>query len=184
MKCIFTIEDYKNYYGSIEFQRDLLSWFEIGESATRPKYPWIGFASAESNPDRHWEKTRETHFYFSFCVFLHNLQAQTIFMLSGREMMDRFHAETGVPMFSCGLGGVMHPAHFLYEADLLPVGSEVAQYVKMIDIIMPAIRPQIEELDQYADTSKLFQIVEREIIKFREMLEHGSSLPTHLVDNI
>ena len=55
---------------------------------------------------------------------------------SGREMMDRFHAETGVPMISCGLGGIMHPAHVLFEAGLLPHGAKVPAYINMIDIII------------------------------------------------
>jgi hypothetical protein len=184
MKCNFILEDYRNYYGSEEFQKDLLSWFKIGKSSTNPQYPLIKFADAKFNPHRLWKNSKEKHFYFSFCVFLRNLEAQAIFMLAGREMMERFHAETGVPMFSCGLGGIMHPAHFLFEADLMPVGAEVPLYVKMIDIIMPAIKPQIEELNQYADTNELFHVIKTEIINFQKLLEQGSKPPTYLVNHI
>ena len=187
MNCIFKINNYCSYYGSLEFQRDLMSWFEIGQSSTTPKFPWIGFASdfrnhhpRPGNPS----STREKSFYFSFCVFLHCLQAQAIFKLSGREMMYRFHAETGVPQISCGLGGIMHPAHTLLEADLLPVGAEVEAYIKMIDNVLPEVRPQVEELGKYANTDELFKIIEDEILAFRQRLNNGEAQPTLFIEGI
>lgn len=187
MNCNFIIEDYRNYYGSVEFQRDLMSWFEITESCTTPKFPWIGFASGFRNSHPRPgipSSTKEKSFYFSFCVFLHCMQAQAIFKLSGRDMMYRFHAETGVPQISCGLGGIMHPAHILYEAALLPVGAEIDAYIKMIDIILPAVRPQVEELGQYANTDELYKHVEDEILAFRLRLQNGEPHPTYFKEGI
>ena len=182
-----TLEGYKSYYGSTEFQRDLMGYFKVTTSCTTPQYPCIGFASRFNNPPRVEgcpSSFREKNFYFSFCLFFHNLQAQSIFILSGRKMMDRFHAETGVPMISCGLGGVMHPAHVLLEAGLLPQGDEIPVYIKMIDTIIPAIYPQIAELKAYADIEQLYSFVENEIMKFRQRLENGEPQPTHLVEHI
>lgn len=71
----------------------------------------------------------------------------------------------------------MHPSHILGEADLLPVGDEVLAYIEMIDTIMPAIRPQIEELNKYAPTDILYPIVEEEIMAFRNRLEKGLEHP-------
>lgn len=187
MNCIFSIESYHNYYGSLEFQRDLMSWFDIRQSCTTPKFPWIGFASKSGNQHRKPgipSSTREKSFYFSFCVFLHCLQAQAIFKLSGREMMYRFHSETGVPQISCGLGGIMHPAHTLLEADLFPVGAEEDAYIKMIDIILPEVHPLVEELRKYADTDELYKIIEDEILSFRQRLQNGVAQPTYLVEGI
>ena len=98
--------------------------------------------------------------------------------------MYRFHAETGVPQISCGLGGIMHPAHTLLEADLLPVGAEVEAYIKMIDIILPEVRPQVEEVGKYADTDELYKIIEDEILSFRQRLQNGVAQPTYLVEGI
>lgn len=187
MNCNFTIDNYRNYYGSLEFQRDLMSWFDIWQSSTTPKFPFIRFASDFRNPHprpSNPSSTREKSFYFSFCVFLHCLQAQAIFKLSGREMMYRFHSETGVPQISCGLGGIMHPAHILYEADLLPKGAEIEVYIKMIDIILPAVRPQVEELGKYGSTEGLYKILEEEILAFRQRLQSGEAQPTHFVERI
>ena len=99
-------------------------------------------------------------------------------------MLQRFDAEREISLFTCGLCGIMHLAHFLFEADLMPVGAEVPLYVKMIDIIMPAIKPQIEELNQYADTNELFHVIKTEIINFQKLLEQGSKSPTYLVNHI
>lgn len=184
MKSDATIEGYKNYYASLEFQRDLLSWFEVKQSSTSPFYPLILFADRLHNPQRVSympSQTREKSFYFSFCIFLHTLQAQAIGKLSGKEMMYRFHAETGVPMVSCGLGGIMHPSQVLSEADLLPVGAEVAAYLEMIDTIMPVIRPQIEELDKYVPADTLYLIIESEIKAFSDRLEKGLAHPSYFV---
>lgn len=186
MKSNTTIEGSKYYYASLEFQRDLMSWFNVGTIGTRLSYPWIGFASRSGNPNRTSympSQTREKSFYFSFCIFLHALQAQAIYKVSGRSMMNRFHAETGVPMISCGLGGIMHPSHILYEAELLPEDAEVPAYIEMIDTIMPAIRPQIEELNRYAPIDKLYPIVEEEIMAFRNRLEDGEVHPAYFVTN-
>lgn len=90
MKSNTTIEGYKNYYASLGFQRDLMSWFKIVKSSTRPRFPLILSATRHGNPDRVFgmpSQTRENSFYFSFCVFLHALQAQTICKLSGKDMM-------------------------------------------------------------------------------------------------
>ena len=182
-----THEGYKNYYGSLEFQRDLMNYFKISRGFSGRPYPWIGFVSHMFNPPRREgcpSSTRERNFYFSFCLFFHCLQAQSIFILSGREMMDRFHAETGVPMISCGLGGVMHPAHVLLEAGLLPHGAEIPAYIKMIDEILPAIRAQVEELKAYGDTDKLYSYIKEEIMRFRLRLEKGSPHPTYLIEAI
>lgn len=184
MKSNTTIEGYKNYYASLEFQKDLMAWFKVERNDTRRRFPWIGYASREHNPNRISfmpSQTREKSFYFSFCIFLHTLQAQAIYKVSGKEMMYKFHEETGVPMISCGLGGLMHPSHILDEAELLPVGAEVFAYIEMIDAIMPAIRLQIEELNKYAQTDMLYPIVEEEIIAFRNRLVNGAQHPNNFV---
>lgn len=175
-----TIEGYKNYYASLGFQRDLMSWFKCVKSSTRPSFPLIMYAARHGNPDRVFgmpSQTRENSFYFSFCVFLYALQAQAICKLSGKDMMYRFHAETGVPMISCGLGGIMHPSHILYEAELLPEGAEVPAYIEMIDTIMPAIKPQIDELGEYAPIDNLYSIIKKEISDFRDRLANGEKHP-------
>ena len=87
-------------------------------------------------------------------------------------------------MISCGLGGIMHPAHVLLEASLLPHGAEVPAYINMIDIIFPAIRAQVEELKAYADVEKLYTLIKNEILRFRQRLEQGEPHPTHLVEGI
>ena len=182
-----TLEGYKSYYGSLEFQRDLLRYFKVSRGVTGQPYPWIGSVSHMSNPPRKEgcpSSIRERNFYFSFCLFFHSLQAQSIFILSGREMMDRFHAETLVPMIVCGLGGVMHPAHILLEAGLLPYGAEIPEYIKMIDKILPAIKAQVEELKAYGDTDKLYSYMKEEIIRFRNRLESGRPHPTYLIEGI
>ena len=185
MKSNTTIEGYKNYYASLDFQRDLISWFKIVKSSTRPRFLFIPNVTSHGNPDRVSgmpSQTRENSFYFSFCVFLHALQAQAICKLSGKDMMYRFHAETGVPMISCGLGGIMHPSHILYEAELLPKGAEVPAYIEMIDTILPAIKPQIEELEKYAPIDNLYPIIEKEIQDFRERLANGEKHPTAFLE--
>ena len=187
MKCNFNIEDYKKYYSSIEFQRDLMSWYNIKPSSSTPKYPFIGHAAWKFNPNRKAgipSSTKEKSFYFSFCIFFHSLQAQAIYKLSGKSEMDRFHAETGVPMISCGLGGLMHPAHILLESDLLPEGVEIPEYIRMIDLIFPAIRSQIDELQKYADNNQLYMLVEEEIKSFRQRLAENESHPTYFLQNI
>ena len=187
MNLNITLEGYINYYGSPEYQDDLKRYFKVEKSYTRPQYNWIGFASSQPNPPRVEgcpSSSREKNFYFSFCLFFRNLQAQGIYILSGRKMMNRFHAETGVPMISCGMGGVMHPAHVLFEAGLLPQGEEILEYIKMIDVIMPAIYPQIAELKAYADIEELYSLVENEILRFRHRLEKGEPHPTHLAEHI
>ena len=187
LKVNITLEGYKNYYGSLEFQRDLMRYFKVSSGFNGRPYPWIGFVSHRFNPLRREgcpSSKRENNFYFSFCLFLHNLQAQSIFILSGREMMDKFHAETGVPMISCGLGGVMHPAHVLLEAGLLPHGAEIPAYIKMVDEILPAVYGQIEELKAYGDTAKLYSYIKEEIMRFRLRLKTGRSHPTYLIEGI
>ena len=90
MKSNTTIEGYKNYYASLGFQRDLMSWFKVVKSSTHPRFPLILFAARHGNPERVSgmpSQTRENSFYFSFCVFLHALQAQAICKLSGEDMM-------------------------------------------------------------------------------------------------
>ena len=187
LKVNISLEGYKNYYGSLEFQRDLMRYFKVFPGFTGRHYPFIGSVGYRSNPLRREgcpSSSREKNFYFSFCLFLHNLQAQSIFILSGREMMNKFHAETGVPMISCGLGGVMHPAHVLLEAGLLPHGAEIPAYIKMIDEIMPAIRAQVEELKAYGDTDKLYSYIKEEIMRFRLRLETGRPHPTYMIEGI
>lgn len=182
-----TLEGYKNYYGSFEFQRDLLRYFKVSRGFDGRPYPWIGFVIHMSNPPRKEgcpSTIRENNFYFSFCLFFHSLQAQSIFILSGRDVMDRFHAETLVPMIVCGMGGVMHPAHILLEAGLLPYGAEIPEYIKMIDKILPAIKAQVEELKAYGDTDKLYSYMMEEIIRFRNRLESGRPHPTYLIEGI
>ena len=187
LKLNITLNGYKRYYGSLEFQRDLMRYFNVSRGYSGRPYPWIGYVSPRSNPPRREgcpSSSRENNFYFSFCLFFHNLQAQSIFILSGRDMMDRFHAETGVPMISCGLGGIMHPAHVLLEAGLLPHGAEVPAYIKMIDAILPAIRSQVSELKAYADVDKLYIYIEDEIVRFRQRLANGKPHPTYLIEAI
>lgn len=182
-----TIEGYKNYYSSIEFQKDLMRWFKVSKSCTKPKFPWIGYADRYFNkqrPNGMPAATHEKSFYFSFCVFFHCLQAQAIFKLSGREVMYRFHAETGVPMISCGLGGVMHPAHTLYEAELLPEQGEVESYIQMINTILPAIRQQVEELGIYAPVKEMYSYIEKEIFAFRDRLSSGDDHPGYLEQEV
>ena len=183
MKCNTTLEGYKSYYSSMEFQENLMRWFKVSKSNTKPKFPWIGFADRHFNehrPNGMPAVTREKSFYFSFCVFFHCLQAQAIFKLSGCEVMYRFHAETGVPMISCGLGGVMHPAHTLDEAELLPEPGEIECYIRMINTIQPAIRPQVEDLGAYAPVEEMYSYVENEILAFRDRLSNGENHPTYL----
>ena len=74
----------------------------------------------------------------------------------------------------------MHPAHTLYEADLLPIGAEVNIYINMIDIILPAVRAQTEELEKYANTEALYKVLEEEILAFRQRLKNGEEHPTYL----
>ena len=62
MKCNFILEDYRNYYGSEELQKDLLSWFKIGKSSTNPQYPLIKHANEKFNPHRLWKNSKEKHF--------------------------------------------------------------------------------------------------------------------------
>lgn len=111
--CNTLLRGFQSYYGSVEFQRDLMRWFDIGKSCSVPEFPWIGFASRSGNPHRPQgipSSTKEKSFYFSFCVFLHSLQPQVIYRLSGREVMYRFHAETGVPRFRAvwGVSCILH----------------------------------------------------------------------------
>lgn len=182
MKSNTTIDGYKNYYASLEFQRDLMSWFKVTQSRSHPRVLFVPSATRHGNPNRVSympSQTREKSFYFSFCVFLHTLQAQAICKVAGNKMMSKFHEETGVPMVSCGLGGIMHPSHILYEAELLPEGDEVSAYVEMIDTIVPAVRPQIEELAKYAPADLLYPIVEEEILAFRNRLEKGEVHPLY-----
>lgn len=184
MKSNTTLDGYRNYYASLEFQKDLMSWFTVEMSRTQPRFPWIGYVERHFNPNRVSympSQTREKSFYFSFCVFFHTLQAQAICKLSGEEMMNKFHAETGVPKVSCGLGGIMHPSHILKEAELLPLGDEVSAYIDMIDTIMPAVRPQIEDLAIYAPIDNLIPIIEDEIIAFRDRLEKGLEHPGYFL---
>ena len=187
MDVYTTLEDYKSYYGSLEFQRDLLRYFQVFPGFTGRPYPWIGSVSHMSNPSRKEgcpSSIRSNNFYFSFCLFFHSLQAQSIFILSGREMMDRYHTETLVPMIVCGMGGVMHPAHILLEAGLLPEGDEIPEYIKMIDKILPAIKAQVEKLKAYGDTDKLYSFMKEEIIRFRNRLESGRPHPGYLIEGI
>lgn len=184
MKCKCTLEGYKLYYGSLEFQTDLTSWFRIERSHTTPQYPLILFVDRKSNPNRKIgmpSSSTEKSFYFSFCVFFHCLQAQAISMISGRKQADLFHVETGVPLISCGMGGEMNPAHTLLEAELLPEWAEVPAYIQMIDIIMPAIRGQVEELSRYAPADKLYALINEEIIAFRSRLEKKEEYPAYLI---
>ena len=184
MKINITLEGYKQYYGSLEFQRDLMGYFNVSLSFAGRPYPMISHASPQFNPPRQEgcpSSSREKNFYFSFCLFFYNLQAQSIYILSGKEMMDRFHAETGVPLISCGLGGVMHPAHVLLEAGLLPYGAEVPAYIQMINVILAAIRSQVEELKAYADVEKLYIYIKDEILRFCQRLANGEHHPTYLI---
>lgn len=178
-----TIEGYKKYYSSLEFQKDLMSWFnvEVEESSTYSRFPMIKFADRRGTARVMPSETREKSFYFSFCVFLHALQAQAISKVSGKDMMYKFHAETGVPMISCGMGGLMHPSHMLCEAEILPNEMEVCAYIEMIDTIMPAIRPQTEELNMYAPVDTLYTIIEEEIKAFRERLEKKEKHPSYFI---
>ena len=186
MNTNFSMDSYRDYYGSEEFQRDMMSWYDVGLSCTDPVIPWIGFAEKRNNPPRPSipSSTREKSFYFSFCVFLHCLQAQAIFKLSGRDVMYKFHSETGVPLISCGLGGVMHPAHILFESKLLPEEAEVDSYIKMIDSVLPAVHSQVEELGKYADVNELYKIIESEILAFRERLQKGEQHPCYFAEHI
>lgn len=183
MKSNTTLEGYKTYYSSLEFQKDLMSWFNVETIGKPLRFSMIKYADRNFNPNRSSfmpSKTREKSFYFSFCIFLYTLQAQAICKVSGEDMMYKFHAETGVPMISCGLGGIMHPSHILDEAELLPNKMEVSAYIEMIDTIMPAIRPQMEELNKYASNDILYSIIEEEIIAFRERLEKEEMHPSYL----
>lgn len=178
-----TIEGYKNYYGSVEFQKDFMSWFTVSHDYGNKRIPFVGFATRRSNPNRKEglpSENREKSFYFSFCVFFHCLQAQAIFKLGGRKKLEQFHSETGAPWINCGLGGVMHPSHTLLEAELLPNKEDTPAYVEMIDTILPAIRSQVEELGKYADVDVFYSYVEREILAFRERLANGESHPAYL----
>ena len=184
MKANFNVEDYKNYYGSSEFQNDLMRYFKVTSSKTKPSYPFIAYVDARFNPSRIEgcpSSSREKNFYFSFCLFLRALQAQGISILSGREMMEKFHIETSVPMISCGMGGIMHPAHMLQEAGLLPEGVEIPAYINMIDKILPAIRSQVGELSAYSDDEKLHSFIIKEVMKFRQRLEEREPHPSYLI---
>jgi hypothetical protein len=184
MKENFNIEEYKNYYGNEEFQNDLMRYFKVTSRKTNPPYPFIAFVAHEFNPYRIEgcpSSSRDKNFYFSFCLFFHALQAQGIRILSGEEMMIKFHAETGVPMISCGMGGLMHPAHMLQEAGLLPEGAEIPLYISMIDVILPAIRSQVEELSAYSDVEKLHSFIKKEVMKFRQRLEEREPHPSYLI---
>lgn len=186
MKAKFWVDDYKNYYGSLEFQRDLMKYFKVTKSYTKPPYPFIAYADYRSNPPRIEgcpSSSREKNFYFSFCLFFHALQAQGISIHSGKEMMRKFHTETGIPMISCGLGGLMHPAHMLQEAGLLPEGAEIPAYVDMIDVILPALHSQVEELSAYSDVEKLYSFVEKEVMEFRQRLEKGEPHPSYITNH-
>lgn len=187
MNCNFSIEDYLNYFRSVEFHLDLRDWFiESIQLYKGKKFPWVGFASEFKNPYRPAipSSTRDKSFYFSFCVFLRCMQAQAIFQLSGRDTMYRFHAEQDFPLISCGLGGIMHPAHILWEANLLPVGAEVEPYIKMIDLVLPAIRSLVDELAAYANTDEIYQIVEKEILAFRQRLQNQEHHPCYYKEGI
>lgn len=189
MKSYATLDGYKNYYGSAEFQLDLIKWFKITMSSTNPQFPIILFADKRNLMTGMPSSTREKSFYFSFCIFLHALQAQAICKLSGSKVMESFHLKTNVPMISCGLGGLMHPAHILLESDLYPIGAEVTAYYEMIDIIKPAIRQQINELSEFASVDKLYDIVYNEVYKFQESLKNTkrninslySEIPTYFL---
>ena len=183
MKANFNVEDYKNYYESSEFQNDLMRYFKVTSSKTKPSYPFIAYVDARFNPSRIEgcpSSSREKNFYFSFCLFLRALQAQGISILSGREMMEKFHTETSVPMISCGLGGLMHPAHMLQEAGLLPQGAEIPLYISMIDVIFSAIRSQVMELSAYTDVDKLCSFVQEEVLSFCQRLETDVPHPTYI----
>lgn len=190
MKSYATLDGYKNYYGSAEFQLDLIKWFKITMSSTNPHFPIILFADKRNLMTGMPSSTREKSFYFSFCIFLHALQAQAICKLSGSKVMESFHLKTNVPMISCGLGGLMHPAHILLESDLYPIGAEVTAYYEMIDIIKPAIRQQINELSEFASVDKLYDIVYNEVYKFQESLKNTkrninslySEIPTYFLN--
>lgn len=183
MNTVFHTVDYKNYYDSSEFQHDLKRYFKVTSSKTNPTYPFIAHVATSFNPSRIEgcpSSSREKNFYFSFCLFLYALQAQGIYKLSGREMMEKFHAETGVPMISCGMGGLMHPAHMLQEGGLLPEGAEIPTYANMIDVILPVIRSQIEELSAYSDVEALYSFVVEEVASFRQRLEKGEPQPNYI----
>lgn len=79
---------------------------------------------------------------------------------------------------------MMHPAHVLLEAGLLPHGAEIPAYIKMIDEILPAIYAQVEELKAYGDTDKLYSFIREEIMRFRQRLETGRPHPTYLIEGI
>ena len=187
MNTIFNIENYQNYYGSLEFQRDLMGYFRVTKSKTEPPYPFIAHVDSHFNPSRIEgcpSSSCEKNFYFSFCLFFHALQAQGISILSGREMMEKFHVETRNPMISCGMGGLMHPAHMLQEAGLLPEGKEIPAYLNMMDVILPAIHSQVEELSTYADVEKLYSLIKEEVMEFRQRLDKGELHPTHLINGL
>ncbi len=74
----------------------------------------------------------------------------------------------------------MHPAHMLQEAGLLPEGTEIPLYLSMIDVILPAIRSQVEELSAYSDVDKLYSFVEEEVLSFRQRLETGEPHPSYI----
>ena len=50
----------------------------------------------------------------------------------------------------------------------------------MIDMILPAVRAQTEELEKYANTEALYKVLEEEILAFRQRLKNGEEHPTYL----
>lgn len=178
MKCLATIEGYRSYYASLEFQQDLLKWFDVS-IPYKGTYPHVLFVAQQRHRCRIYSSyhrcsiNREKSFYFSFIIFFLCLQAKVIRELSGDSMKDLYHTKTGVPLFSCGLGGEMHPTGTLREANLLPCSEERPSYIEMIDIIMPALREQVAELAEYADVDEMYKLIEQEVIAYRELLKTG-----------
>ena len=50
----------------------------------------------------------------------------------------------------------------------------------MINTILPAIRPQVEELGIYAPVEAMYSYVEHEILAFRDRLSNGENHPAYL----
>lgn len=139
---------FQEYY-TTKFSADLQKWFVIQLVQSSGKsFNFIPHAGGTFVPHRP-AKSSDTPFHelcFSAACFFTFLIPQLVAKdLDGEQILYEFSRASGWPILSCGLGGIMHPAHILQEADLVPKKEVVNEYMLLMDVVLAYFKQDVLE---------------------------------------
>ena len=174
-----TLSFFEEYYSSRKFSVGLNHYFKV--TITSKGYLFIPqveryfnenvsmphFSYALLHDD--WEKKFGESICFAIIFYYICLINYAINKFYGWEKLCDILRESGLPLVSCGMGGIMTPHHAMTEADLIFVRASKNQKraIALFNDTKTFMMNELRKLIQFEETSACFwQFIENEIENF------------------